>query len=596
LRYPTFDQDVRKAAKLGLNETLESATASRDQLLKYASLPDISRMQRRNVQLQLAQAHQRLGDHPEALKVLGSIDLQGWTDSDFAEGVAYFSAISHAALRDAPATNQNLSILLDRWNNNPNPNGAQKRFRGFQCIEIGKICCIFDQSDTARFYWEMAERLLVDAEELEHVQRARSNLALLDLKSNNAEKEAAGLRALESLTNDKLRIGDLKGASTNYCNLGLYYASKKRFERAIAYHRRDLQLSLSIGDDRETAASLGNLAMLYVDLKQFSQARERLREAKSIAEELGDQALLDLTAQQLERINEMGREAGQQNIALGDKAVCACQSGKNYVDCCGRADFEPVDIPHIYGGISEDVETVRTKLAIPEGIRVHPLDIFLRSTEQVSQRRAWSEVGVHDGWLSMKEMPDMANLHLTAAKALLQSTGSAGFANYLSAVLLSVCYLEAFINQLSYFLYEHRTDIELLRFPLPAPLEQSGFLDYQRNTSLVDKWIQLSASLLGAGWLEKSKNWPEVANLIYVRNELVHFKAAGYEQVVPPSKKKDLLTIYAKIPDRIPIDDTPHSWPFRIITASVAKWAVEISETMVQEVKNGHMQSRRPTP
>lgn len=143
----------------------------------------------------------------------------------------------------------------------------------------------------------------------------------------------------------KRLIGDLEGLANNYCNLGLYYWRKKRYERAIASTRKDLYLSRKVGDLRATATTLCNLVAIYADLKQLSPARQLLKEAKQIGETLKDHRLIAIANHNFNKIDEIGKEAGQRKERVGPSADCGCGSGKEYRDCCGRADFEPVDIP-----------------------------------------------------------------------------------------------------------------------------------------------------------------------------------------------------------------------------------------------------------
>ena len=79
-------------------------------------------------------------------------------------------------------------------------------------------------------------------------------------------------------------------------------------------------------------------------------------------------------------------------------------------------------------------------------------------------------------------------------------------------------------------------------------------------------------------------------NLIYIRNELVHFKVADYEQVVPLPKKPHEIT--KRIPATVEIRKIPHSWPSRVLTASLADWCVDVSEKMIDYFKQGYLQNR----
>ena len=370
-------------------------------------------------------------------------------------------------------------------------------------------------------------------------------------------------------------------------NNGLFYLCR------VPY-RKDLSLSNAVGDKREIASTLGNLATLYAELKQFSLGRKLLREAQQLGEELGDEYLLHITKHQFEYLNNLAKEAGTNNVPVGDKAKCLCGSSNLYKNCCGRADFEPVDIPHIYGGVSEDKKIIEQEMN-KCGKKTSPLDFILRNTDQSKRRHSWCEIAGHDGWLSVKELPDMANIHLLTAKDMAETSNEfpEGINYPLAAIILSVCYLEAFINQLSFFIHENHTHPEVCCLVLPQELHDKGVQLFQRATQLERKWSMITECLLGEDWLSSQSIWGEIKDLIYIRNELVHFKTNGYEQVVPPPTKKD--SIYEKVPNHVDTREVPHSWPMKLLTPSLAEWAVRISETITEELKNRYNSNRRKT-
>lgn len=583
-------EEVFSAARTGLEYDEKLRKESLSKLQEIIERRNLKPIEKKSAKVSLAQAHQRLGEHHTAIKILNSIDSGSSSGKSIDEPIVYLRAISFWALGDFESCTHSFDALREQWQLSANPQGDQRRIRGFQLLEAGKAYKSNGQNLLARECWEKAASYLASFGEQEHIYRAMSNLAFLDLGDADPVVQEKGVDALENLTRLKLRIGDVAGAATNYCNLGTYYRDQKRYERAIAYYRQDLYLSRLAGDRRELASTLGNLATLYAQLKQFSPARELLREAQSIGEELRDDKLIAITDWQLNFVNDLGREAGMAKEAMGRKAICMCDSGKIYDECCGRADFEPIDLPMIYGGMSEDVKNIRKEFA--DEVQFSPLDFILRKTSESQRRRAWCEVGVHDGWASMNELPDMANIHLLSAKVLASRTdGNDDISNALAALLLSVCHLEAFINQISFFLYEHRNDTKAIPFGLPSELLSVGPLSYQRSTSLESKWYELTRSLVGEDWLDQQTIWTGVRDLIYIRNELVHFKTAGYEQVVPPPASP--APIYSKVPKEVGLKDVPHSWPMRIITPALATWAVDATERIVDNFKDAYRASRR---
>ncbi|WP_322864422.1 hypothetical protein [Aeromonas allosaccharophila] len=186
----------------------------------------------------------------------------------------------------------------------------------------------------------------------------------------------------------------------------------------------------------------------------------------------------------------------------------------------------------------------------------------------------------------------MASLHINSAIDMANKASGGNEINYsLSAVILAVCHLEAFINQVSFFVFDNITHPEIKDLDIPEGLKEKGAYNYQRTTSLEDKWVELSKCLNGSDWLESIEEWKYARDLVYIRNELVHFKTNGYEQVVPPPRTK--ATIYSKIPTSVVTRDEPHSWPFKLLTGSLANWSVEVSKRLVDKMKADYNSSMR---
>ena len=197
----------------------------------------------------------------------------------------------------------------------------------------------------------------------------------------------------------------------------------------------------------------------------------------------------------------------------------------------------------------------------------------------------------HDGWVSLKELPDMANIHLISAKEIIKNSKNNDMSSSLSSLILSVCCLEAFINQISFFIHENKSHNEVSNLNIPQGLIDKGAFLYQRTVSLESKWQEISSCLVNDNsWLESLPAWKEVKDLIYIRNELVHFKTSGYEQVVPPPTKME--GIYLKVPNNVKINDVPHSWPMKLLNIDLATWSVDITEELINKLKEKYQISR----
>lgn len=579
------DSIITKARKMGLEHSSTAIQASIDILKPLIDSGKLKKDDGINAKLGLVSAYQRQGRHKNAISVLEGLKEDVDKKSELEIYSLHQLAISYAALKYTGPACEIYKHIFSIWEAEPATTKLERRVRGAILLEAGKAFSENDENKKAIECWERSAELLreFEKEEAENIGRTQANIAFSMLKSDQENEQEEGVKRVQLSTNKKLKIGDLKGVANNYCNLGTYFLHKKRFGRALSNYRHDLHISRLVGDKRDIASTIGNIASLYVELKQFKFAKQYLAEAKSIGEELGDEALLHITGLQLDIVNSRAREAATSKTPTGEKAICSCGSNDMYVDCCGTADYEPVSIPNIYGGFSEDALKIHDEMLLA-GKTASPLDFILRTLPDGKVRKSWSEHEVRDGWVIMKELPDMASIHLIAAKEMVEKAVEANdLTSSVSAVILSVCHLEAFINQLSFFLHQNMGHRELTSMAIPQTLIDDGPLNYQRKGNLEIKWQQIADCLTFPGWLEKQLSWQETKDLIYIRNELVHFKAADYEQVVPAARKKAI--IYSKIPSNITLRDEPHSWPFKILTADLAKWAVQTTETLVSSLK-----------
>ncbi|WP_449124194.1 tetratricopeptide repeat protein [Pseudomonas viridiflava] len=585
---------IEEAGMMAMLDRKKSRESAIEQLKAILSVERLSKTDFTNATFSMAVAYQHQGEHKNAISALETIECSD--ESDLSEKVTYQLAVSYGALGYTEHACELFQSIIDNWNSKPASNTVYRHNRGLMLIEAGKAFSSDGDNLKAIDCWEQSIKLLEEfsEREAEHIGRARANLSLQKLYSEEESTQNEGVEELNLSTNTKLKIGDMKGVANNYCNLGNYFRKEKRYGRAIAYYRKDLYLSRLIGDKRDLASTLGNFSTIYADLKQFKQAKKILAEAKAIGVELNDERLLHISESQLDYVNNLAKEAGLNKIGIGDKALCGCDSGKLYNDCCGMADFEPVNLSHIYGGLSEEAAELHEEFSIL-GITPCPLDFILRKIPEGSLRRSWMEHHLHDGWVSIAELPDMASIHMFSAREMLKKAlDDNDLSSALATVILSVCYLEAFINQISFFLYQNKEDDYICTLNLPDLLMVDGPFNYQRKSSLETKWQEISDCLNGGGWLSSQREWQQVKDVIHIRNEFVHFKSNGCEQVVPPPRKKE--AIYSKIPQSVELKDVPHSWPFKFLTGSLARWAIESAEGLVDVLKSNYAQHRRHSP
>jgi len=583
-----IEKELNEASSESMHDDEKSLLSGIDRLEKLLNKRTLTTTQKQNAQLNLALAYQRRGEHSKAINILNAIENNKLSKSNKQSRVLIMSTAA-ASYRTLGYVKESCS-MFDEVLEDLDDIKADPKTRAFISLEAGKAFHKNEDSEKARLLWEFALGVFQkDGNEIEHYARALSNLGYLLLEQPDKNEQEKGLKIINEASDIKMRIGDLDGLSGNYCNLGLHYWKNKRYERAIALTRKDLYLSRKIGNLRDIASTLNNLAGLYIELKQLSKARSLLRESKQIAKELDDEYLKALTEHHLKTIEKAGKEAGINKELIGPKAICACGSEKNYQDCCGKADFEPVDIPFQFGGISEELKQIH-KDAKGSDIEPSRLDFLFRDSDLSKDRLAWTRTAVHDGWLEMMELPDMANIHLNSARILAQESKEEDFITKpLSCIILSACALEAFINQVAFFLNEIKNFHESKFHTIPVEISDDVF-KFQRHTELTEKWNILGKVLCGESWPPPQDLWSDFTKMVGIRNELVHFKVADYEQVVPPPKKPH--PIITGLPDSIEIKSAPHSWPIRLLTPSFATWCVKTAESLIIYFKQSYRKSR----
>jgi tetratricopeptide (TPR) repeat protein len=326
--------------------------------------------------LGLAQAYQECGEHPEAIRTLDSIeiDLRDVTKRLLRALVNELKARSLSAAgahREACQLFEEVLQSLEELNADP-------KFRAGALLEAGGAFKADKNLERARQCWEEALKYYEGKEdELNHYSRVRANLGFLLLEDPDEAIQEDGLKMISESSLIKHHTGDMQGVANNFCNLGLYYWNKKRYERAIAYLRKDLYYTRKRANRHDLVVTLCNLSNLYIEAKQLTEARKLLLEAKRVAQELRSERQQINVDGLLNKANEVGRLAGQNGEKLGGTASCLCGSGKQYQYCCGRSDFEPIDFPLKSFGVPDDLEPVleRMKAAGREPSR---LDYILR--------------------------------------------------------------------------------------------------------------------------------------------------------------------------------------------------------------------------
>lgn len=566
---------ILDAMRRGLEHERSERDEAEGTLRRLMNDPRATESDKLNAALSLVTFAQRRGDHRGALEQLESLVID--ERSDPALHILSLKATSLTQL----GSHDDAAALFDALLGNPS--AAVNRLSGWWEMEAGRSYYLAGRVEDAVRVTKSAVSFFENAKnELEHLTRAKSNLAIFMLASDKAEEVTQAEESLEAACDVKIAIGDAEGASTNFSQLSVHHFARGCFEKAIAYGRKDLKLSRVVGDERSIASTLGNMASIYLRVLQLSEARNFASEAAEIGARLNNPDIIAKSEAIALQIEEMGRFAGEHKIAVGKNAICACGAGKRYVDCCGRADHEPVALRTPVGGVSEDIDDIKAALR-SSGLELLQLDFAMRETEESRRRISWSEVRGHDGWCEIFELPDMANIHLNAAEALAEQAGKRGDAIHepIACAMLAVSALEAFINSTAYFASEAATSRAIA---LPPSLLADAFA-YQRQTELTQKWDALGVVLCDR-WPPPAPIWTNFVKLVQLRNELVHYKAEGFSRVVPGGKHPP--EHLRNLPPEIALRDIPSSWPIRLLTPSFAHWSVSVAQSLIHHFRSSY--------
>ncbi len=539
---------------------------------------------KRQIKLNLVGAYQRRGQHNKALQLIAELEEEKINlKSHLYIYVTQLKAKSLSAIEEFELATNVLDTIIDNLLiATDNKEGA-----GLFLVEASKIYIYGGEIEKAHKCLEKSVFILKDDEkEIEHYERAKSNQAILMLHSEDEGTIERGVELINESINAKSKTGDLEGLGTNYCNLGLHYWRKEDYKGAIAYLRKDLWITRKIGDLHGVAISLRNLTSLYIILKQYKQAKRLAKESIEIGNNINDTAIIEKANFQLNQAIEYSKQAGIAKEPTGEKALCVCESGKKYGECCGEADHEPIDFPMRFSGVSEELKDISNKYK-----HSSRLDFIFRDSNQSNERLAWTNVEIKNGWYKLSELPDMANIYLLSAKEILEGIKSDkdSIHNPLSCLLLSVSALEAYINQVAYFLDDVKNYPESNLHSFPEEFGE-GVFEFQRNTELTNKWQILGKCICEEMWSPTQKLWDDFKSLISIRNEFVHFKLYEYEQVIPAPKTTH--PILKKLPREVEIREVFHSWPIRVLTPSLAEWSVNTADKMIKYFKKQYEQKR----
>ncbi|WP_303917916.1 hypothetical protein [Draconibacterium sediminis] len=563
------------------NQTLEfnenSLIKAIERFETFLTYSNLKHEMKTQIQSHLIGAYQRRGYHKKALEYIEITEKSKLNNDKFSKNyLTLLKAKSLSSLEKFEDACHELDKAFDDFiKESDNSRGI-----GLLLVEVGKIYINGNEIEKAKRCLEKSVSILKnEKKETEHYERAKSNLAILMLHETDKESVNKGVQLIQESIYTKSSIGDLEGLGTNYCNLGLHYWREKDFKGAIAYLRKDLWITRKIGDLHALAISLRNLTSLYIVLKQLKSAKRLAIESIEIGEKINDDAIIEKATFQKEQIEQLSKECGINKVKVGGIAPCLCESGLTYEKCCGVADHEPIDFPFRSSGVSEEIKDISKKFKTQSR-----LDFIFRNSEVSSGRLSWNQVKINNGWYELSELPDMANIYLISAKSFIEELEEDEDAIHkpLSCLILAVSSLEAYINQVAFFLDDVQKFPEAILHNVP-PEFANGVIDFQRNTELTLKWSILGRTICEEMWTPSDKLWNDFKTLISIRNEFIHFKLSEYEKVIPvPNEPHSILK---KLPKEVVTRKIFHSWPMRILTPSFAKWSVSVADDMINYFK-----------
>ena len=565
-------------------EKIEKGIKRLNELL---AVSNISKEQKKGIYVYLLQAYKNHGEHNNVISIFEKLrqylDFENETELEL---ILFCYTIYAASLNELGLVEDAKEILDDILTIVEEKNVSDITYAGV-ALELSKAVMRLDQGTekALEILNKALKKIPKNDKNIGQSARIISNKAFILLNSKEKEEKEQGVKLLDDCLRVKIQEGDVEGICNIYCQLGMYYWREKKYDSAIAYTRKDLALSRKAGDKRAIVSSLNNLGAIYTDLNQFSKARGVLIEAKKISETLGDMQAIVIASKNLKVVNHKAKIAGMNGEKMGPAALCKCGKGLSYKECCGKADFEPEELGFKIDNISEDIEVIQQQVAKQGRVASH-IDYLLRKIKENDVRLAWTNIEIHNGWIEMKELVDMANLYLVSAEKLAKEAKEAG--NYaekpLACIMLSCCALEAFINQAIYF-------ISVSEIVIPEKLQgiKDDSFGFQRNTELTLKWNIIGEILCESEWKPCAKLWNNFINLIFIRNELVHFKVSEFEQVVP--RPEQVAEALKRIPKDVELNDIPHSWPLRILNPSFAEWSVKTAKEMINYIKEAYQKN-----
>ncbi|MGU3422637.1 hypothetical protein [Methylobacterium sp. D54C] len=476
------------------------------------------------------------------------------------------------------------ALGLDGNVREPDPAGEPPETLGYLLLERGNAAFHGGDITRAAELWKAALGRLEENGEERGRASAAGNLGMLLVSGEDPGEREQGLAMINMAIAIKYAHDDAAGIATDCINLARSFLRRWRlFERAIAYSQQSVFFARASGDQQVLAQAHHERGLVRLAMGQLKEGRADARACIEIATKLGDSKLgrdgrsLLVSAEQL----------GRQGLGVGPRGQCRCGSGRAYLDCCGRADHEPIEVGLLMPSHAFELDADATAPQA-RGTRPILLDLQMRGGAGTRFRKGWTRVTRRKGWFELGEMPDMASQHLLAARRLIELVPGYGVQSGvvdldvpIAACILAVCAVEAFANSVASLVNEGMREGEIPSATVPQSLATDP-AEFVRGTELRLKWRHLEQVLCSPERMN-DKLAARFDKLVTIRNELVHFKTLGFETVAPPpSRHHPLLAMAA---GEFEIRDAPRSWPVRLLTPDFGRWCVDVAGNLIDDFR-----------
>ncbi len=90
-------------------------------------------------------------------------------------------------------------------------------------------------------------------------------------------------------------MGDKSGISIAVSNMGIVFADRGDYDRALECYQRSLSIAEAFGDKQGISVAAGNMGIVFSDRGVYDRTLECYQKQLSIAEELGDKSGISIT-------------------------------------------------------------------------------------------------------------------------------------------------------------------------------------------------------------------------------------------------------------------------------------------------------------